>query len=54
MKQRCLTWFCVCEFADGRFQAAQFIYSKDALEKIKNVMRNTDKRVVKLMDSDWT
>lgn len=40
-----------CEFADGRFQAAQFIYSKDALEKIKNAMRNTDKRVVKLMQT---
>ena len=40
-----------CEFADGRFQAAQFIYSKDALETIKNALRNTDKRVVKLMQA---
>jgi exonuclease SbcC len=38
-----------CEFSDGRLQAAQFIYSKNALEKIKDAMRNTDKRVVKLM-----
>lgn len=40
-----------CDFAEGRLQAAQHVYSKLGLETIKNALRNTDKRVVKLMQS---
>ncbi|WP_422961422.1 DUF349 domain-containing protein [Undibacterium sp. Xuan67W] len=40
-----------CDFADGRFSAAQHVYSQEALRKVANALRNTDKRVAKLMQS---
>lgn len=40
-----------CDFAEGRLLAAQYVYSKQGLESIKNALRNSDKRVVKLMQS---
>lgn len=40
-----------CDFADGRFSAAQHVHSQEALRKIANALRNTDKRVAKLMQS---
>ncbi|MFZ6843671.1 DUF349 domain-containing protein [Undibacterium sp. RuTC16W] len=40
-----------CDFADGRFSAAQHVHSQEALRKIAMALRNTDKRVVKLMQS---
>ncbi|MCU6435732.1 DUF349 domain-containing protein [Undibacterium sp. Jales W-56] len=40
-----------CDFADGRYSAAQHLHSADALQKVANALRNTDKRVAKLMQS---
>lgn len=38
-----------CEYADARFKAAQHIQSRTLLEQVVQTMRNTDRRVVKLM-----
>lgn len=38
-----------CDFADGRLHAAQHIHTKDNLEKVVKELRNSDKRVAKLM-----
>ncbi|MDL2284003.1 DUF349 domain-containing protein [Oxalobacter sp. OttesenSCG-928-P03] len=38
-------------FADARLIAAQKVYSKDALEQVRKAMRNTDRRVTRLMQS---
>lgn len=40
-----------CDFADGRFHAAQKITSQPGMEKILPVMRKLDKRVAKLLQS---
>ncbi len=40
-----------CDFADGRFKAAQSVHSKAGLEQVRAAMRNNDKRVAKLMQS---
>lgn len=40
-----------CDFADGRFQAAQHVHSPAGLEQIRAAMLNVDKRVVKLMQT---
>jgi len=38
--------------ADARFIAAQKIHSKAALEQVRSAMRNTDRRVTRLMQSE--
>jgi hypothetical protein len=38
-----------CEFADARLKAAHHIQSKGLLERVAQAMRNTDRRVAKLM-----
>lgn len=38
-----------CDFADGRLHAAQQIHSKENLERVIKELRNSDKRVAKLM-----
>jgi exonuclease SbcC len=38
-----------CAYADARFEAAQHVYSKAMLERVAQAMRNTDRRVVKLV-----
>ena len=40
-----------CDFADGRFKAAQSVHSKAGLEQVRAAMRNNDKRVAKLMQN---
>lgn len=40
-----------CEFADVRLKAAEHVHSKQMLEKVQQGMRNTDRRVAKLMQS---
>lgn len=40
-----------CDFADGRFKAAQHVHSQAGLEQVKAAMLNSDKRVVKLMQT---
>lgn len=40
-----------CEFADARLAAARNIHSRNALEKVRRAMRDTDRRVAKLMQS---
>ncbi|MET3137331.1 exonuclease SbcC [Undibacterium sp. GrIS 1.2] len=40
-----------CDFADGRFKAANHVHSAAALQKVLSAMRNTDKRVAKLMQA---
>lgn len=40
-----------CGFADARLAAAQNIHSRPALEKVRRAMRDTDRRVAKLMQS---
>ena len=40
-----------CDFADGRFKAAQWVHSQSGLEKVRAAMRNNDKRVAKLMQT---
>jgi hypothetical protein len=38
-----------CEHADARLKAAQQLQRKEHLEKVRDAMRNTDRRVAKLM-----
>lgn len=38
-----------CEFADARLKAAHYIHAKPVLEQVAQAMRNTDRRVAKLM-----
>lgn len=38
-----------CEYADARFKAAHHIHSKPLLEQVSHAMRNTDRRVAKLV-----
>lgn len=40
-----------CDFADGRYAAAQNLYSVACLEQALQATRNTDKRVAKLMQT---
>lgn len=40
-----------CDFADGRFKAAQMVHSQSGLEQVHAAMRNIDKRVTKLMQN---
>lgn len=40
-----------CDFADGRYQAAQAIHSEAGLEQVRAALLNIDKRVVKLMQA---
>lgn len=40
-----------CDFADGRYQAAQHIYSPANLNLVLSAVRKTDKRVAKLVQS---
>jgi hypothetical protein len=40
-----------CEFSELRLTAAEFIHSPAALERVHGAMRNTDRRVAKLMQS---
>ena len=41
----------LCEFADARLIAAQSIHSKEALQRVAKAMRNSDRRVARLMQS---
>ncbi len=38
-----------CEYADARFKAAHHIHSEPLLEQVSHAMRNTDRRVAKLV-----
>ncbi len=38
-----------CEFADARLLAAEHVYSRPMVERVLQAMRNSDRRVVKLM-----
>ncbi len=40
-----------CEFSELRLAAAEFIHSPEQLERVHAAMRNTDRRVAKLMQS---
>ena len=40
-----------CEFSELRLTAAEFIHRPDLLERVHTAMRNTDRRVAKLMQS---
>jgi len=40
-----------CEFSELRLTAAEFVHSPEALERVHAAMRNTDRRVAKLMQS---
>ena len=40
-----------CEFADARLIAAQSIHSKEALQRVLKSVRNSDRRVARLMQS---
>jgi hypothetical protein len=40
-----------CEFSELRLTAAEFVHSPEALERVHTAMRNTDRRVAKLMQS---
>ncbi|PQP02032.1 DUF349 domain-containing protein [Massilia phosphatilytica] len=40
-----------CEFSELRLTAAEFIHSPSLLERVHTAMRNTDRRVAKLMQS---
>lgn len=40
-----------CEFADARLIAAESIHSKDAMQQVLKALRNTDRRVARLMQS---
>lgn len=44
-----LTLLRTCNFADGRYQAAQHIHTQAYLEKALQIVRKLDKRVAKLM-----
>lgn len=46
-----ITLLLSCDFADGRFKAAQHVHSPAGLEQIRAAMLNLDKRVVKLMQT---
>jgi hypothetical protein len=40
-----------CEFSELRLTAAEFVHSPELLERVHTAMRNTDRRVAKLMQS---
>jgi hypothetical protein len=40
-----------CEFSELRLTAAEFVHGPEALERVHAAMRNTDRRVAKLMQS---
>ncbi len=40
-----------CEFADARLMAAEYVYSRPMVEQVLQAMRNSDRRVVKLMQA---
>jgi hypothetical protein len=40
-----------CEFSELRLAAAEFVHSPEQLERVHTAMRNTDRRVAKLMQS---
>jgi hypothetical protein len=40
-----------CEFSELRLAAAEFVHGPDLLERVHTAMRNTDRRVAKLMQS---
>jgi hypothetical protein len=40
-----------CEFSELRLSAAEFVHSPEQLERVHTAMRNTDRRVAKLMQS---
>ncbi|GGC85764.1 DUF349 domain-containing protein [Undibacterium terreum] len=40
-----------CDFADGRLKAAQYIHTEAALNQVLVAVRNTDRRVAKLVQS---
>src|SRR6478672_8569424 len=40
-----------CEFSELRLAAAEFVHSADQLERVHTAVRNTDRRVAKLMQS---
>jgi len=40
-----------CEFSELRLTAAEFVHGPEALERVHTAMRNTDRRVAKLMQS---
>jgi hypothetical protein len=40
-----------CEFSELRLSAAEFVHSPELLERVHTAMRNTDRRVAKLMQS---
>jgi hypothetical protein len=40
-----------CEFSELRLTAAEFVHSPEQLERVHTAMRNTDRRVAKLMQS---
>lgn len=48
-EQALLDLLLTCDFADGRLHAAQQIHSKEHLERVVKEVRNSDKRVAKLM-----
>lgn len=48
-EQGALAFILQCEFADARLQAAQEIHSQSALAQVLAALRNTDRRVAKLM-----
>lgn len=47
----CVDFLLVCEFADARLIAAQPIQSREALQRVLKAVRNTDRRVARLMQS---
>lgn len=47
----CVDFLLVCEFADARLIAAQSICSKEALQRGLKAVRNSDRRVARLMQS---
>ncbi len=47
----CVDFLLLCEFADARLIAAQSIHTKEALQRAFKVVRNSDRRVARLMQS---
>ena len=47
----CADFLLVCEFADARLIAAQSIHSAEALQRVLKAVRNSDRRVARLMQS---
>jgi exonuclease SbcC len=47
----CADFLLVCEFADARLIAAQSIHSEEALQRVLKAVRNSDRRVARLMQS---